>query len=80
MEDSRKIIRRHPWEAWFEGASVSKVKYLELTRGVDFDCEVHNMAVQIRNRARATGYLVSIQIHGDRLLAIVRRKSIAKTS
>lgn len=76
---AKLIVRRHPWEDWFSGATVNRPKYLTLTKGVDFDCEPHNMGVQIRNRARTTGYKVSIDIRGDNLDIRIWRLRNAQT-
>lgn len=49
----------YPWDAWFRSASRGRVI---LRRGVDYSCQDHGMASQIRTRAVQRGVSASVLI------------------
>lgn len=68
---SRKKIKHHApydWDRWF------KKKSFRLVQGHDFDCEVHGMASQIRNKASRRGLRVSLLVHGKTVVTTMRGK------
>lgn len=54
-------VSLYPWEEW-----MSKKK-LSLKQGKDFQCQMHTMIQQVRNRACEYGLSVSTQVSGDTL-------------
>lgn len=56
-----KTTEGYPWELWF------KMNEFTLRRGRDYNCQVHGMAVQIRQRAKDRGLRVSVLTQGDSL-------------
>ena len=57
-------LTRHPWKAWF------KRKKFTLTRGVDFNCQVHSMGVQIRQAAVRFDISVAVFIDEDTITVV----------
>ena len=60
-----KTTKGYPWDKWFE-----KNRFV-LIQGEDFLCQVHGMAVQVRQRAAERGLKVSVQTDGDMLYVTV---------
>lgn len=50
----KPTVAEYPWERWFRKGRVV------LRRGRDYECATHGMMQQIRNKAPAHGYSVSI--------------------
>jgi len=63
--DPTTYARKYPWEEWFSNES------FVLEHGVDFDCQMHGMAQQIRNEVVKLGKAVSISYEGNRLKVTV---------
>ena len=51
----RILHDEYPWDRWFN-------KTTTIHRHKDFDCQVHSMAAQIRNKACKHGLRVSLRI------------------
>lgn len=49
----------YPWDEWFSKAARRTVR---LTRGVDYSCQDHGMASQVRTRAGKRGVSASVLI------------------
>ena len=52
---------RHPWDQWF------LLDEFVLKKGVAFDCQIHGMSVQIRQRAAERGCRVSVRARGKEI-------------
>jgi len=53
---------RYPWDSWFTKCTFRSHK---LTKGKDFQCQTHSMAVQIRNAAKKRNLGISVKIVDD---------------
>ncbi len=53
----------YPWDDWF-----ARKKPFVLKKGIDYKCQPHSMAQQVRNAALTRGVQVSIQIQGKILV------------
>lgn len=60
-------IRKYPWDRWL------RRRRLVLTRGVQFHCEPHGMAQQVRNAAAKRNKRVSININGSTVRVEISR-------
>lgn len=49
----------YPWDKW-----LGKKRPFEIRQGVDFSCQLHSMAQQIRNVAKKRGLRVSLHLKG----------------
>lgn len=52
----RVVHEQYPWDKWLQRKS------FRLVQGTDFDCEVHGMASQIRNKASQRKLKVSLRV------------------
>ena len=55
-KNKRVVHEQFPWDRWFQRKS------FRLVQGQDFNCEVHGMASQIRNKASQRGLKVSLRV------------------
>lgn len=53
---SQESTVRYPWDDWLSKPAV------QLERGIDYVCQPHAMAQQVRNAAAARGLRVTIRI------------------
>lgn len=67
---------KYPWDYWLG------LKAFTLRKGEDFKCQVHGMAQQIRNAAKARGIRVSLSISSPLICVTIieRPKKTAKSS
>lgn len=57
MTKKKRVVHpEYDWGKWFQRKS------FRLVQGQDFNCEVHGMASQIRNKASQRGLKVSLKI------------------
>ena len=68
MKNNNKPLGKniHPWEKWF------KRKNLVLSQGIDFECAVHGLAQQFRNKAPRFGKRCSIKMNGIELHVAIK--------
>lgn len=62
----RTVHATYDWDRWF------KRKTLRLVQYADFDCAVHGMASQIRNKAAQRGLKVSLSIDGGLITVVIK--------
>ena len=62
----RTVHATYDWDRWL------KRKTFQLVRCVDFDCAIHGMASQVRNKAAQRGLKVSLSIDGDLITVVVK--------
>ena len=57
---------KYPWKKWMTPDTL-----VEFTRGMDFYCEPHAFALQVRRKANELGLPVSVYIKGDIVKAVI---------
>lgn len=69
----KKFGRRYPWGKWFASSRFT------LTRGREYDCLSHNMAILVRVAASRPQYRVRVSIHvEDARLTVVVENPLRK--
>lgn len=51
---------KYPWSRWF-----TRKTTVTIQKGVDFDCEVHSMAIMVRQKASRLGLTLAMSVKGD---------------
>lgn len=62
----------YPWDDWFDDLNEDGTNNKILVKGVEFNCQPHSMAVQLRRAAFEFKFKVSVIIEGDRI--VIRKR------
>src|SRR3990167_2067393 len=65
---SNIIIGRYPYDAWFAASEVV------LRKGLDYKCQSHGLAQQIRSASAARGVQVSLSVQPDKVTIMTIRR------
>lgn len=63
-------MKLYPWEKW-----LAQRKPFRLKKGRDFDCAMHSMSMQVRQRAAEHGLKASVLIQDEVLVVELRKGS-----